>query len=97
MKYYHAFLSGMWSYEISYFESQLKVAESDFDYLNFYCDVIFTSVHALFHKHHLYKHREPQIWPKTKHHLRTSLSLTSLQHTNLFKQIISIIQLSLFS
>ena len=35
------------------------------------------------YKHHRYKHREPQIWPKIKHHLSTSLSLTSLQHTNL--------------
>ena len=35
------------------------------------------------YKHHRYKHREPLIWPKIKHHLSTSLSLTSLQHTNL--------------
>ena len=34
------------------------------------------------YKHHHYKHRQPQIWPKIKHHLSTSLSLTSLQHTN---------------
>ena len=36
-----------------------------------------------FYKHHHYKHREPYIWPKIKHHLSTSLSLTSLQHANL--------------
>ena len=36
-----------------------------------------------FCKHRRYKHRQPQIWPKIKHHLSTSLSLTSLQHTNL--------------
>ena len=29
-----------------------------------------------FYKHHLYKHRETQIWPKIKHHLSTILSLT---------------------
>ena len=41
-------------------------------------------VHTRFflYKHHHYKHRQPQIWPKIKHHLSTSLSLTSLQHTN---------------
>ena len=35
-----------------------------------------------FYKHHLYKHREPQIWQKVKHHLSTTLSLTSLLNTN---------------
>ena len=39
-------------------------------------------IHAFFYKHHHYKHREPQIWPKIKHHLSTSLSLSSQQHTN---------------
>ena len=34
------------------------------------------------YKHNRYKNREPQIWPKIKHHLSTGLSLTSLQHTN---------------
>ena len=38
-------------------------------------------LHAFFYKHHLYKHRETQIWPKIKHHLSTILSLTWLWHT----------------
>ena len=31
-----------------------------------------------FYKHHLYKHRQPEIWPKNKHHPSTSPSLTSI-------------------
>ena len=35
-------------------------------------------LHAFFYKHHLYKHRQPEIWPKNKHHPSTSPSLTSM-------------------
>ena len=38
---------------------------------------IVDGIHAsFFYKHHPYKHREPEIWPKIKHHLSTTLSLT---------------------
>ena len=35
-----------------------------------------------FYKHHLYKHRQPEIWPKIKHHPSTSPSLTFLEPIN---------------
>ena len=34
------------------------------------------------YKHHFYTHRQPDIWPKPKHHPSTILSITLLTHTN---------------
>ena len=39
---------------------------------------------TLFYKHHFYKHCEPQIWRKIKHHLSTIPSLTSLSYLTPF-------------
>ena len=55
--------------------------------------LFFCNTRLIFYKHHLYKHREPQICPNIKHHLSTSLSLTSLQHTIFVIQIPSIFQI----
>ena len=62
----------------------------------FFCSVFFTfgfEITRFFYKHHLYKHRQPRIWTKIKHHLSTSLSLTSLKHTNFVIRILSIFQI----
>ena len=47
-------------------------------------------IHAVFYKHSLYMHRQPEIWPKIKHHPSTSPSLTLLTHTNFVCRISAI-------
>ena len=43
-------------------------------------------VHAFFHKHHRYKHRQPESLTKNKHQPNTSPSLTSISTYNFSKQ-----------
>ena len=43
-------------------------------------------LHAFFYKHHRYKHRQSEIWPKNKHHPSTSPSLTSISTYNFSTQ-----------
>jgi len=42
--------------------------------------------HTYFFKHHCYKHRQPDIWPKNEHHPSTSPSLTSISTYNFSTQ-----------
>ena len=44
--------------------------------------------HAFFYKHLCYKHRQPEIWPKNKHHPSTTPSLTSITAYKFFSSII---------
>ena len=46
---------------------------------SFMVKILIKTLTRFFYKHHLYKHREPENWPKVKHHLSTSPSLKSEQ------------------
>ena len=50
-------------------------------------------LHAFFYKHHRYKHRQPEIWPKNKHHPSTSPTSLQLPHTNFAVQLLMIFQI----
>ena len=49
--------------------------------------VTLPGLHAFFYKHHLYKHRQPQICPKVKHHPSTNLSLKTFARINFYMAI----------
>ena len=51
----------------------------DFEENPFSMQYVYLGVrYTLFHKHHRYKHHQPEIWPKHKHQPSTSPSLTSI-------------------